>query len=102
MDGSIPECGRFHILIEFGVRKKVRFLNASSAATYGSDERGFSDDELELKPLCWDEIFKETVSNRDGEILSAKSRSSTRFSGDASSFLSSIPDNGLIRNNTNQ
>ena len=57
MDGSIPESSRFHILIEFGVRKKVRFLNASSAANYGSDERGFSDDELELKPVCWDEIF---------------------------------------------
>ena len=32
-------------------RKKARFLYASSAATYGSGGRGFSDDELELKPL---------------------------------------------------
>ncbi len=32
-------------------RKQTRFLYASSAATYGNGGRGFSDDELELKPL---------------------------------------------------
>ncbi|MDQ7835195.1 MAG: ADP-glyceromanno-heptose 6-epimerase [Humidesulfovibrio sp.] len=42
------------VLCRFAVKNSVRFLNASSAATYGNGERGFSDDMAgleNLKPL---------------------------------------------------
>ena len=38
-------------LFQWCQRRKVRFFYASSAATYGNGGRGFSDDELDLKPL---------------------------------------------------
>ncbi|HNX91509.1 MAG TPA: ADP-glyceromanno-heptose 6-epimerase [Candidatus Omnitrophota bacterium] len=40
------------ILAEWAVSEKVPFLYASSAATYGSGERGYSDDDAKLCDLC--------------------------------------------------
>ena len=42
------------ILAQFALKRKIPFLYASSAATYGSGEDGFSDEDkvsLQLKPL---------------------------------------------------
>jgi len=39
------------ILCEYAVNRNIRFIYASSAATYGDGSRGFSDDENELENL---------------------------------------------------
>ncbi|MCS7227855.1 MAG: ADP-glyceromanno-heptose 6-epimerase, partial [Endomicrobia bacterium] len=39
------------ILCEFAVKKNIRFIYASSAATYGDGSNGFSDDENKLETL---------------------------------------------------